>query len=324
MEGALLLIAGLALLVWGANFIVQGASNLAASFGISPMIIGLTVVAVGTSFPELAVGITASLQGSGSLAIGNIAGTNMFNILFILGLTAAIAPIALDKQIFRLDLPLAVLSALAMLLLSLDGRLSQFDGGLMFLGAIAYTFILLKIARRDAQAASASRITQSDAPTTPASSRLKNTLFLLSGLVLSIWGAKWLVDGAVDIARLLQWSEAVIGLTIVAIGTSAPELITTLVATYKKQRDVAIGNLLGSSIFNILVILALTVLASPNGITVEKTFLVRDIPLMLGVMLVCIPVFYTGRTVSRKEGIAGVIVYCAYLTYLLIEHGSIQ
>ncbi|WP_028317146.1 calcium/sodium antiporter [Desulfobulbus elongatus] len=321
MSGIPLFLAGLVLLGIGAEMVVRGASRLAASLGVSPLVLGLTVVAIGTSMPELVVGITASWQGSGVLAVGNIAGTNLFNILFILGLSALLQPLPLHLRVLKLDLPIMIVAATLMTVMAWDGVLTRLEGGLLLSIAIPYTVAVILMSRAEMQSVQAEFSDLYGA--TPelrravVQTRVKYAGILAAGMGLTVLGADWLVDGAIDIARSLGISEALIGLTIVAIGTSAPELATTVVATLKGDRDVAVGNLLGSSIYNILVILGLTCLVSPDGLPVERQLLLVDIPLMAGVAFLCLPVFATGKRVSRGEGGAFVAVYAAYMSWLL-------
>lgn len=319
LEGLLWLLAGLALLTVGSEGIVRGASRVAAAFGVSPMMLGLTVVAIGTSMPELAVGITAANQQSGSLAVGNIAGTNVLNILFILGLSALLKPLSLQLRVLRLDLPVMLVAALAMALLAWDGVLDRWDGALLLVGAVGYTVALIRVARRESRAVRREFRALYGVPHARGNGRrhTRDVLLLLTGMALTVLGADWLVDGASAIARGFGVSEAVIGLTIVAIGTSAPELVTTVLSTLKGERDVAIGNLLGSSIYNIVVILGLTCLIATHPLAIERDLLIVDVPLMAGVALLCVPVFVTGRSVSRAEGALFVGLYLAYLGTLL-------
>ncbi len=325
----LIFIAGFLLLVVGAELVVRGGSRLAALLGIKPLIIGLTVVSIGTSVPELAVGITASLQGSGSLAVGNIAGTNLVNILLILGLSAFLRPLPLHLQVLKLDLPMMILAAAALAGLAGDGIITPLEGGLMIAASIIYTVLLIRISKSESPRVEEEfadmcdgGLTETCAQGAPALRRkvtvirAKYGAILLTGMGITVLGAGWLVDGAIAIARSLQVSEAVIGLTIVAIGTSSPELVTTIVATIRDERDVAIGNLLGSSIYNILLILGLTALATPVGLTVTRNLQLFDIPLMTLVALACVPVFLTGRCISRLEGGLGVAAYLIYLIWL--------
>ena len=330
MDGSIVFVVGLIVLTVGAEMVVRGASRLAALLGVKPLVLGLTVVSIGTSVPELAVGITASLQGSGSLAVGNIVGTNMVNILFILGLSALLQPLPLHLQVLKLDLPMMVIAAAMMAGLALDGALTPLDGGLMLVAAFLYTIALLRISRLESRAVvkefedmcgiDTEEICGTDAITRrqrEKQARLKYTVMLIAGMVITVIGADLMVSGAIGVARTLNFSDALIGLTIVAIGTSSPELATTVVATIRKERDVAVGNLLGSSIYNILVILGIICMVSPGGLPVTRELILFDIPLMMGVALACIPVFLSGKRISRVEGGMGVVIYLIYLLWLI-------
>lgn len=320
--GVALFLAGLALLIVGAELVIRGAARLALSAGVKPLVLGITVVAVGTSAPELAIGITASLQGSGALAVGNIAGTNLFNVLFILGLSAVVKPLPMHLETLKLVLPAGIIAALAMLVMGWDGVLSRLDGALFVGAAVLYTIFLVFSGRREALSVKGEFqevYGANDLFTRYFGGRVwvTNTALLAAGLAVSVWGAHWLVIGAVDIARTVGMSEALIGLTIVAVGTSAPELVTTVVATLHDDRDVAVGNILGSSTYNILAILGLTCLLTPNGVPVDRELIVIDVPLMLAVAVLCVPVFITGRSVSRTEGALFVTMYFVYFGWLL-------
>jgi cation:H+ antiporter len=317
----LLLLLGLAALVGGAELLVRGGSKVAAGLGIAPIIIGVTVVSIGTSAPELAVGIEAATSGNGSLAVGNIAGTNVVNLLLILGLSAALRPLEMHAQTLRLDLPVMVASAALVLLLAWDGTISRLDGAILVVLALVYTLVIVRIARRErpfvTEEYDREYATPQDKPETPVRFAWHGAL-LLVGIVVVVLGADMLVDGASGIARARGISEAVIGLTIVAIGTSAPELVTTVVSTIRGDRDIAVGNLLGSSVFNLLLILGVTATVPAGGIGVERTLVTVDLPVMLAVAVLCVPVFMSGRRVSRGEGLGFVGLYAAYLTYLLV------
>lgn len=317
-----LFLAGLVLVVGGAELVLRGASRLAALLGISPMMIGLTIVSVGTSAPELAVGLTAAAEGRGSLAVGNIAGTNMFNILFILGLSAAMRPLSLQRLSIRLDLPVMVAASLALVGMAWDGMLSRTDGFLLLGAAVLYTIVLIHFTRRERAVTYREAAREHGAsPVAPPPMGFRNALLyfglVIVGIAVTVWGADLLVNGAVGIARTVGVSDAIIGLTIVAIGTSAPELATTAVATLRNERDVAVGNLLGSSSYNILAILGATCVAAPGGVQVSSEILLIDLPLAAAVALVCIPVFTSDRRISRWEGAFFVVAYLAYLTWLL-------
>lgn len=324
LHASIVFIAGLVIIILAAEFVLRGASRLAARLGIKPIIIGLTVVSVGTSVPELAVGITAVSEGSGSLAVGNIAGTNILNILFILGLSAAIRPLPLQLLSIRFDVPVMIVSAIALFLMALDGQLSRFEGILLTMAAVIYAIAIIRISKKES-----AKMREEYAEEYGSQVLLKeknsvlgwvgNIILMIAGLVLSMVGADLLVAGAVSIAQAMGVSDAIIGLTIVAIGTSAPELATTIMATIKNDRDVAVGNLIGSSISNILFILGVTCIVAPNGVDVSEDILWLDLPMAAAVAIVCYPVFRSDRMVTRREGIIFVSAYLIYLTFLLFR-----
>jgi cation:H+ antiporter len=313
---------GLAALVLGAEVMVRGGAEVAARLGISPIVIGLTVVSIGTSLPELAVGVVAASEGSGALAVGNIAGTNVVNLLLILGLSALILPLTMATRTLRFELPVMAGAAVLMLILALDGELTRVDGIILVTGAVVYTVALLRMTRRESRAV-VGQYGEAYTPEQPGESAVRTrptalyVAMMLVGIAVVVIGADWLVDGAVGMARSFGVSDALIGLTVVAIGTSAPELVTTVVSTLRGNRDIAIGNLLGSSIYNILLILGATCLVSTEGLVLPASLVRIDIPIMVAVALACIPIFVTGRRVGRGEGGAMVVAYVAYLAFLL-------
>lgn len=322
-------LAGLVVILLGAEMLLKGASRIALLLGIPPIIIGLTVVTVGTTAPEMAVGIAAVAEGKGSLAVGNIAGTNMMNILFILGLSALIRPLPLRLLSIRLDVPVMIAAAAALVVVSADRVITRIEGMLLLAAAVPYTAALVYLSRRES--AAARREFAEEYPPELAASPpgmplpmgrglvlAWNAFLLVAGIALAVLGARLLVSGATDIAAALGVSDAVIGLTIVAIGTSAPELATTLVATLKNDRDVAVGNLIGASIYNILVVLGLSCAVSAGGAHLSAEILLIDLPLAALVALVCYPVFRSGSMVSRREGGAFVAAYLMYLASLLL------
>ncbi len=313
-EAPFLIVGGLLALIVGAEVLVRGGSGLAAWLGIRPMVVGLTVVSLGTSVPELAVGIDAAVTGSPGLAVGNIVGTNLVNVLLILGLSALLIPVAFQRQTLVFDLPAMTVAALALLVLSLDGTLTRIDGLLLLAGAVAYTWALLRLSRRDAAEEPQTDGVDDEPPPRP----LRHAIALLVGMAVIVLGADLLVEGAVSGAEQLGISEAVIGLTVVAIGTSAPELVTTLLSTYRGDREIAIGNLLGSSIYNIVFVLGLTVLVAPRGVPVPDEVLTADLLLMTAVAVVCVPVFVSGARINRVEGGLFVGAYVAYLVWLVL------
>jgi cation:H+ antiporter len=317
-------VVGLIALAIGAEVMVRGGAQLASRLGISPMLVGLTVVSIGTSLPELAVGVTAALEGSGELAVGNIAGTNVVNILFILGLSALIRPLAIERRTLRFDLPVMAGAAVLLWVLAVNGVLSRLDGLILVCGAIVYTAVLIQMSRRESQATVAEYAQAFPAVPEPGEATkrvggktVQHVAMTVTGIAVVILGAEWLVGGAVGIAREFGVSDALIGLTVVAIGTSAPELVTTIVSTVRGERDIAVGNLLGSSVYNILLILGITCLVPANGLALTHNLVWIDIPLMVAASLACIPIFVSGRRVHRAEGAAMVTAYLGYLVFLL-------
>jgi cation:H+ antiporter len=314
------LIMGIAALIGGAELLERGGSRLAARLGVPPLVIGLTVVSIGTSTPELAVGIEAALRGSGSLAVGNIAGTNTLNILLILGLSALLKPLALSVRTVRFGLPMMIVAAVALMAMAWDGFLTRAEGAVLVGAALVFTVMIVRLARLESRAVRAEFAREYGAPREGRATRdvAWHFALLVGGIAMIVVGAKWLVDGAVQLARMLGVSDAFIGLTVVAIGTSSPELVTTVIGTLRNTRDIAIGNLLGSSIYNIILILGVTCLIPPSGIDVDPDLVGVDLPVMTAVTLVCVPVFVSGHRVTRLEGALFVGAYVAYLTYLVL------
>lgn len=327
LHPALIFLAGLVVIVLGAELLLRGATRLATLLGVPPVIIGLTVVTVGTTMPELAVGVTAALEGNSGLAVGNIAGTNVFNILVILGLSAVVRPLPLHLLSFKLDVPVMIGAALMLIVMAWDGVLARADGLLLLIAALSYTLTLVLLSRRESPAVRREfaeeygRATIAPQADAALHSRWARGLWFLAllaaGIAITLLGAELLVSGAVRLARAFGVSDEIIGLTIVAVGTSAPELATTLVATIKDERDVAIGNLVGSCIYNILVILGVASVVAPDGVLVSREVLWIDLPLAAAVALLMLPVFRTGDNVSRREGGLFVGIYLLYLLALL-------
>ena len=323
----LLFTAGLGALVLGAELLVWGASRLAAVLRISPLVIGLTVVAFGTSTPELAVSVRATLGGQADIALGNVVGSNIFNVLFILGLSALITPLVVSQQVVRVDVPIMIGISILLLVLGLDGRLSQLDGVLLFVGIVAYSLFVIRESRKEtAEVVAEYEQEYARAFVRGARSLLVQVASILAGLGLLVIGARWLVDGAVTLARVVGMSELVIGLTIVAAGTSLPEVATSILAAIRGERDIAVGNVVGSNIYNILAILGLSAILAPNGIRVAPSALGFDIPVMIAVALACLPIFFTGHLITRWEGGLFVGYYAAYALYLILaslEHDAL-
>lgn len=320
-------IAGLVLLVAGAELLVRGASKLALAFGLSPLVIGLTVVAFGTSAPEIAISVGAALEGRADVAVGNVVGSNIFNVLFILGVSALIVPLAVARQLIRQEVPVMLGTSLLLLVLILDRSLDRLDGALLTLLTAAYLAFLVIQSRRGSDTGGAEPTVdpaeghRSDAaPRTAArSARLPMQLALvIAGLVALVFGAQLLVDAAVTFARALGVSELVIGLTIVAAGTSLPEVAASITAALRGERDMAVGNVIGSNILNILACLGLASLVAPAPLAIAPSVLNFDIWVMLAAALACLPVLITGREIARWEGAIFVGYYCAYASYLIL------
>jgi cation:H+ antiporter len=320
MISLLWFLVGLAALVGGAELVVQRGSRLATRLGISPIVIGLTLVSIGTSAPELAIGIAAAWRDNGSLAVGNIAGTNTANILLILGTTALIRPLALDLRTLRLDLPVTAVASLTLVIMAWNGMLTRLDGLMLIAAAILYSAVIVHLARRESRAAKAEYARGFGAP--PEGLPYRKVVFDLGAVVIGIGviviGSDWLVDGAVGLARTLGVSDAFIGLTVVAVGTSVPELVTAVVATLRNQRDIAVGNILGSCVYNIFLILGVTCLIPAAGIRVTTELAHIDIPVMTVVAVVCIPVALSGHRIRRAEGALFLAAYIGYLAYLVL------
>ncbi|TCC46073.1 calcium/sodium antiporter [Kribbella capetownensis] len=312
----MLIVGGLVGLLGGAELLVRGGTGLALRFGIAPIVVGVTVVSLGTSMPELAIGIDAARQGSAGLAAGNIVGTNLVNLLLILGLSALIAPIVLDTRTVRFDLPCMAAVSVVLLVVALDGTLGTLDGVVLLLLGIGYTVGVLRTSRQESSSVQAEY--QADTGGTRTRPWVA-VVSLVVGIAVIVIGATLLVDGAVDAAQAFGVSDAVIGLTIIAIGTSAPELVTTIVSTIRGNRDIALGNLLGSSVYNIAIILGVTILAAPGVVEVPDEVLQSDLLLMVGAAVACVPVLVSGRRITRTEGGIFVAAYVAYLAWLLIS-----
>jgi cation:H+ antiporter len=314
-------VAGLVALIAGANLLVRGASKLALSFGISPLVVGLTIVAFGTSAPEVAVSLGAVLDGQTDIALGNVVGSNIFNVLFILGLSALITPLVVNIQLIRQEVPIMLGASLLLLVLGLDHRVSALDGAILFALLLAYTAFLVIQSRKETQAAN-DEYAAEVRPAAPGGwdSRLPMQLVLIvAGLGLLVVGSQWLVDAAVVFAKAIGVSDLVIGLTIVAAGTSMPEVATSITAAIKGERDIAVGNVVGSNTFNILGCLGLSGIASGGlGLAVPDAVLNFDLWVMLAVALACVPVFMTGREIARWEGGVFLLYYAAYVAYLIL------
>lgn len=303
------IVAGLVILTVGADRMVAGAVRLSLRFGISPLIIGLTVVSSGTSAPELFVSLQASFRGSGDIAMGNIVGSNIFNLTMILGLSALLQPIKVRSQLIRQDIPVMIAVTILFYVITRNLAMARWEGGMLFLILIAYLALMVHLARRGNDPDLTEEF-QHHIPGQAQGSMLMDFVWVAAGIGMLMLGARWLVGGAVNIASQLGVSEAIIGLTIVAAGTSLPELATSAVAAAKKESDIAVGNVVGSNIFNILCIGGLAPLIHPFSFPdVEQT----DFLAMLILSVILLPVAFAGRNLGRLEGLFFLACYGGYL-----------
>lgn len=331
-----LILLGLLVLVAGGELLVRGASAMASRWGLSPLVVGLTVVAVGTSAPEFAVSVGAVLRGEMDLAVGNVVGSNIANVLLILGVAALVLPLAVKEQLVRIDVPAMIALSVALLVCALDGVISTLDGAFLLALMLMHTILTVTLSRRSmastepapVQAATkdagkshrGKKTTKDDDAgssatlTTPIS-----VLLVLAGIALLAGGANLLVTGAVNVAAALGVSGLVVGLTVVAIGTSLPELITSVIAAMRGERDIAVGNVVGSCIANIGLVLGLPALFTGSGIPVAPAAIAVDIPLLLAAAVVVVPIAFTGFTVQRWEGALLVGLYLAYIAYVVLD-----
>jgi len=316
------LIVGLVCLVAGAELLVRGAAGIASRLGIAPVIVGLTVVAFGTSAPELAVSISAVRGGSADVAFGNVVGSNIVNILLILGASAVVGGLAVSQRIIRLDVPLLFSASVAVLLMSLDGSIGRVDGIILFAGVVSYTGWLIKGARREPDAAVLAEYDESideldvgvvDKPVP------FQAMLVAAGLGVLVAGSQLLVSSATDIAETIGVSDLVIGLTVVAVGTSLPEMATSMLAASRGRRDIAVGNVVGSCLFNLMCVLGASAVVSSDGIAVTDGSLRLDLPVMIAATAVLVPIFWNGFRITRLEGVVLIGFYLLYVVYLVLD-----
>lgn len=319
-RSALELLSGFILLIAGGELLVRCASRLATSFGVSPLVVGLTVVALGTSAPELVVSVVSSWRGSADIAYGNVVGSNICNILLILGLSALIAPLGVDRKLVRVDTPIMIAAAALAFVCGLDGRVGRVDGLILVTLLVGYTAWSVR------SSLSAPRAVEKQMEREFAPRKLLTTygrpllvLLIVAALGVLILGSNLFVSGAVAVARSLGVSELVIGLTVVAVGTSMPELVTSIVAALRGERDIAVGNVVGSSIFNVLGVLGASGLLAPNGVSVSKEALWGDTLLMVAACAACWPMFFSAASISRLEGLVLLSFYVTYVGYLVLD-----
>ncbi len=310
---------GLGALIVGAEALVRGASKIALSLGISPLVVGLTIVAMGTSSPEIAVSVGAVINGSTDIAVGNVVGSNIFNVLFILGVSALITPLVVHSQIIRQEVPIMIGASVILAVMAFDGRLSRPESALLLALLIGYVVFLVRQSRAETaevrdefEGAATRREAGWD------SHWAAQLLLIVAGLGLLVLGSSWLVDSAVAFARALGVSDLVIGLTIIAAGTSMPEVATSVMAAIRGERDIAVGNVIGSNTFNILGCLGLSGVVSAGGLGIAPAVLNFDLWVMLAVAVACLPVFMLRRQIGRRRGLLFLAFYVAYVTYLIM------
>jgi cation:H+ antiporter len=319
-------LAGLALVLIGAEWLVRGASRLASAAGMSPLVVGLTVVAFGTGAPEMAVSLRSALSGTPDIAYGNVVGSNILNVLVILGVSAILTPLPVARQLVRLDVPIMIGASLVCFVTSLDGVVGRAEGLALVLGSALYVAWLLRESRRDAAVTEEYRKEFGARPRALRGIAL-NAAFVALGLAMLVLGARLVVAGAADLARYLGLSELVIGITIIAFGTSLPELATSVLASLRGERDIAIGNVIGSNIFNILAVLGASAAVSPRGLPIPREAIYFDTPVMVAVAFACLPVFVNGYRIARWEGFLFVGYYGAYVAYVLLaaaQHDALR
>ncbi|MGC6427868.1 MAG: calcium/sodium antiporter [Akkermansiaceae bacterium] len=307
------IILGLVLLYYGAEWFVAASSEFAVRIGISPLVVGLTVVAFGTSAPELAVSIDSNLKGSGGMAIGNVIGSNICNICLVLGLAAVVYPLAIQRQVIRREMPILLIATLAFVILLLDFEITQLEGAILAGGIITYVATSLFAARKEEDLENSEEVPEEliEAARKGGAGRASwNIVVILGGVLVLVVGAKAMVYGGVNVARDFGVSEAVIGLTLFALGTSLPELATSLVAAKKRQGDIIVGNVVGSCIFNILAVVGFTACVSP--LVVQENITV-DLVVMVAVSFIVLPMMWCQMNLNRMSGL---ILFLAYLTYI--------
>jgi len=316
----LMILGGLGLLVVGGEWLVRGASALAACCRIPPLVIGLTVVAFGTSAPELGVSLQAAVAGVSDVAVGNVVGSNVFNVLFILGLSALITPLVVSSQLIRFDVPLMIAASLVCWGLAADGRVGRIDGILLFGILIGYLVWCVRGAKAEQKVVEeefATGLGRAAAPSSDLPPLWRAGVWIVIGFVALGLGARWLVTGAVTVATGWGVSELVIGLTIVAVGTSLPEVVTSVVASLRGQREIAVGNVVGSNIFNLGCVLGLSGILAPGGIPVSSEAVMFDFPVMVAVAFACLPIFFTQHRIARWEGALFLAYFFAYNLYIV-------
>jgi len=319
-----LFLLGLLLLCGGGELLVRSASNLARGLGVSPLFIGLTVVAFGTSAPEIVVSAMAALNGSSGLVIGNVVGSNIFNVLVILGVSALIVPLAISSQVIRYDLPVLAGASLLCYLLARNGSVAAWEGVVLLFAllvntAVGYRLGLVNAKESDPGPDGKKKTLETDIRRKHRPGIGRDAVLVVLSLVLLLIGSRFLVSSATAFAHWLGLSDLVIGLTVVAVGTSLPEVVTSVMAAIRGERDIAVGNVIGSNLFNTLGVLGIAAVLAPSGLSVPPEATAFDLPVMVAVAFLCLPIFINGKTVYRWEGALLVFYFALYTAYLLLD-----
>lgn len=315
-----LFIVGLVLLIGGAELFLKSVDKFGLAWSVSPVVMGLTVVAFATGAPELAISLHAAVDGKPDLVLGNILGSNIANILLILGVAGLIAPLKITQRIIRIDIPAVIASSILLFILAMDGQLTPLDGAIILAALFVYSYFIYRQIRKDRQLNKEILQDTSTELTEPVTGLfyLKYFSILLVGLVLIVFGSRMMVNSAVEIAGVLGISELIIGLTIVSIGTSLPEVATSVSAARRGDSDIAVANVMGSNLYNILLTLGLTIVIAPGVIDVSPDAIKLDLPIMVIVAIACLPLFWPGKVLGRPEAFGFLFYYAAYLTYLVL------
>ena len=310
---------GFTFLIFGGELVVKSSSKIATSFGLSPLLVGLTVVAFGTSAPELGVSLMASFQGNEDIALTNVVGSNIFNLAFILGVCALAAPLVVNLQLLKLDIPISIISTLILFIMCQDGVISFIEGMALILILVGYMIWILRASKKEKKQIELNIKDKKEEISSTFKSRTLNFLIFIIGISVLVGGSKLLVSGASDLALRAGVSEAIIGLTLVAVGTSLPELVSSLIATLRGNTDIAIGNVIGSNIFNILFILGSSSIISQKGISVANNITYYDIPFLLFLSVLSFPFLLSGKKVVKWEGVVFLLLYLGYCFYLILR-----
>lgn len=319
----LLIIGGLALLILGGEILIKSSTNLASRLGMKPIVIGLTIIAMGTSAPEIIINLSSISEGHSSLALGNILGSNIFNILFILGISALITPLIINQKLIKIDIPILIILTITVWIFSLDLNLSFNEGIILFILLILFIIFSIKFSKKESPEVIKEYENEFS---TPRKSLLLTIIYFCMGLTLLLLGSHYLVNGSVSLARSWGISELIIGITILACGSGTPEVVISVMAARKKEYDIAIGNIIGSCIFNILFVLGTSIIIFPNQ-PIPPEALNFDIPIMILTSIICLPICLSDQKVSRIEGLLLLLYFVSYISFIILNssgHDAIE